>query len=207
MYAWKSVIQSSASRLLSELNRGGRRSTSPPAKTLTIGTVLLLTCVAVACVSLVGVERVGRCTASGFTSPFAGLAMMPFVGVCRSFPLWSDMSADTADHGFASCCVMSLYLTWRSCTAFAVVYWLLHVALYSTSFGSRRYQFWSSVAIRALPMSPLAVETVLRDLAMSPQIESDSCHRRRRSRRIQLSVPSLAVASAIIRTLSTFQHR
>ena len=28
--------------------------------------------------------------------------MTPFVGMRRSFPLWSDMSADAADHGFAS---------------------------------------------------------------------------------------------------------
>jgi len=74
---------------------------SPPAKTLTIGAALLA-CVPVAGVSLTGVGRVGRRAPFSTASPVDGLAMTPFVGVCRSFPLCSDMSADAADHGSAS---------------------------------------------------------------------------------------------------------
>jgi len=102
---------------------------------------------------------------------------------------------------------MSLCSAWQSRTAFVVVGRRLRAALYSTMYGSRRCQFQSSVAIHVLPRSPLAVEIVPRGLVMSSQIDIDSCRRRRRLRRIQSTVPSLAVVSAIIRTLSSFRHR
>jgi len=80
------------------------------------------------------------------------------------------------------------------------------VGRYSTSSGSRRCQYRSSAVIRMLPNSPLAVGTVPRGPVMSSPTEVDSCRRRRRSRQSRLTVPSLAVASAIIRTQSSILY-